>query len=300
MAIQLACSTAAYPDQTFKQVAEHAHRLGYRGLDLSTAAGSAGALASDPAATDAGKLRDVLGRCELEPVCLSTSVSLHTRSLQQTREALAQAGRFMVLAGQIGCRRVRVLGGRLSPGQTPRTVLQEMVGHVTELAQRAGDSGVMLLFENGGDLRRSHAWWHLLNEVDHPLVGMAWNVAAAAEAPGVSVPVLSRRLRLARVCDRLGDGQIVPLGEGVVPVRAFVERLLGIGYDGYLVVDWHAADDSAPAPPAVEAEAYLSAARPLIQGWLDEITAGIEKAAVKAAKAAAKNQPKPRAELQVK
>ena len=298
MAIQLACSTAAFPDLTFEQVAERAQQLGYRGLNVCVPGAGDGPLASDPTVATVGAWAEVLARCELAPVCLDTSVVLSGGSSRQAGKAAAQVGGLAALAGEIGCRYVRLLVGRPPAGQTPRTVLQRLAGPVEELAERAADADVTLLFENGGSLRQGALWWHLLNEVDHPLVQMAWHVAAADEAAVVSVPLLSRWLRLAKVCDLSESGRVVPLGEGVVPVKPFVERLLGIGYDGYVVVDWHPSGAAASAPE--DAGAYLSGALALIQGWLDETAAGIEKGQAKAAKAAARNQPIPRAELQAK
>ena len=301
MAMKLACSTAAFPDLSIEQVAEHAQQLGYPGLDVCVPGPSDARLASDPTAADVSQWSDVLSRHELAPVCLSPSVALSGGSARKADKTAAQIGRLMALAGEIGCPLIRVLIDPPGTGQTPRTLLQGLVGQVRELAERAADAGVVLVFENSSQLRQGRQWWHLLNEVDHPLAGMSWNAAAADEAPAVSVPVLSRRLRLARICDLAADGRVVPLGEGVVPVKSFVERLLGIGYDGYLIVDPSAAGGpGGPGGAQVDVEAYLSSAHQLIHGWLDEIAADRDKADAKAAKTAARNPPKRRAELLAK
>lgn len=299
MAIQLACSTEAFADLPFEQAAERAHALGYQGLDVRVAAAHE-EQSSGPVVTDVGSWKEVLARYELEAVSLSTSVALGSATSRRNRDLeVDHVGRVMSLAAEIGCRSVCIQGADPGPGQTPRSMLQRIVEDVQELAQRASDSDVMLLFENSAVLGRAEHWWHLLSDVDHPRVGMAWHVGASDEVPQKCVPVLSKYLRLAKLCDHLADGKVVPLGEGVVPLKTFVERLLGIGYNGYVIIDWHTAGTSAAHFDQAQAESYLSAGAELLGDWFSQIADAIDKAQVRAAKLAKKNAPKRRAELKL-
>jgi sugar phosphate isomerase/epimerase len=300
MAIQLACSTEAFGDLPFEQAAERAHALGYQGLDVRVAAAN-DAKSDGPVIADVGLWKDVLARCQLEAVSLSTSVALGGRSSRRNRALdVDHVEQVISLAAQIGCRNVCIRAADPGAGQTPRSMLQRIVEDVQELAQRAADSNVMLLFENSAALSRAEHWWHLLSDVDHPRVGMAWHVGASDDVPQKCVPVLSKYLHLVKLCDHLADGKVVPLGEGVVPLKIFVERLLGIGYDGYMIIDWYKAGTSAARFDQAQAESYLSSGAELLGTWFSQIADAIDKAQVKAAKAAKKNAPKPRAELKLK
>ena len=101
--------------------------------------------------------------------------------------------------------------------------------------------GVLLV--NQKTFGASRAIWAVLDRLRHPAIGCCWDVFVAAlmgERPGVSVPTLNSRIRLARVSDAKisADGAVgCKLGEGDVAVEYFVKHLRGIGYDGYLTVN---------------------------------------------------------------
>ena len=296
MAIKLAFSTVACPDWTIEKVAKQAAEMGYQGVELRTLGAGGGQLASDPALGDPAKTRDTLQASGIEPVCLSTSLALHHKDSTATKESHWQVKSSLELAAAIGCKAVRVFGYDIATGESRHSAIQRIAEHVTPLADAAGALGVQLLFENIGSIAKGKEWWWLLNVVDNPMVGLCWNVAnaaAAGEPSSVSVSMLNSRIRLAKVKDtRIGEGSgFVPLGEGTVGIEPFIKRLLGIGYEGYVSVEW----DRLWLPALTPAEEYLPDAHQRIKGWLDAVAEAEEKGRAAAAKVAAKNAPKPRA-----
>ena len=299
MAIQLAFSTVACPDWTIEQVVEQAASMGYQGVELRTLGPGGGGLASDPALSDPTKISQIFKAHGVEPVCLSTSVALHHKDTSSATAAHWQVWRDLEAAAAMGCRFVRVFGSNVDPGETLQSVLGRIADRVAPLAAKAGDVGVQLLLENSGTLATAKAWWWLMDLIDHPMVALSWNVAnaaAAGESPIVSVPTLNSRIRLAKVKDtQLGQGSgYVPLGEGTVGIEPFVKRLLGIGFDGFISVEW----DRLWLPSLPPADEYLPQARHLLTTWLDSFAEAVEKGKAIAAKAAAKNAPKPRPKAQ--
>ena len=272
MAIKLAFSTVACPQWTTQEVVERAREMGYAGVELRTFGPGGGELASDPALADPAKMRDLFVQAEIEPVCLSTSVALDHRDSPARSSARQQVLDSLALASAIGCSAVRVFGYEVAPGVNRRAVIQNIVDQAAPLVEAASDLGVQILFENAGSFNHAKEWWWLFNILDHPLMGMCWNVAnaaAAGEPPSVSVPCLNSRIRLAKGKDtRLGEGSgFVPLGEGTVGVEQYVKRLAGIGYDGFISVEWDRMWLPSLAPP----EEYLPDAIGRIQVWLDQI-----------------------------
>ncbi len=296
MSNPLAFSTVACPEWTIDEVAERAAGMGYAGVELRTLGPGGGGLASDPAQTDADKTRAALQKHQVAAVCLSTSVSLHHRDTSAAGQARWQAMHSLELAAKIGCGFVRVFGNEIAPGEDHQVVTRRIVEQLRPMAERAAELGVGLLIENAGSFATAKQWWWLLNLVDQPGVGISWNAAnaaAAGEPASVSVPMLNSRIRLAKVKDtRVGEGAgFVPLGEGTVGIEAFVKRLLGIGYGGYICVEW----DRLWFPSLAPAEEYLPDAHERVTGWLKGIAALEEKGRAANEKAAAKNAPKPRA-----
>lgn len=295
MAIKLAFSTTACPEWTIEDVARRAAEMGYQGVELRTLGKGATALACDPALTDSKKVADIFKAAGVEPMCLSTSIALNHKSTSDGRAALEAASHAIRTAADIGCPAVRVFGYDLRPGDGRQAALQRIADSARTLGDIGGELGVQVLLENGGSFNKAKEWWWVLNIVDHPMVGMAWNAANAAsvgETVAVSVPVLNSRIRLAKVKDvKIGDGSgFVPLGEGTVGIKSFVQRLLGLGFQDYVSVEW----DRAWLPSLAPAEEYLPDAQKRLRGWLDEIAQAIEDAKPKpkgAAKAKAAATP---------
>lgn len=296
MAIKLAFSTVACPDWPLADVVARAGDMGYEGVELRTLGPGDGQLASDPALTDPGKVAALFERADVSATCLSTSTALHHRNATAAFQASKQLKADLALAAAIGCPAVRIFGERVEPGQTRQAAIQRIAASARPLADAAADLGIQLLFENAGSFNHAKEWWWLLDLLAHPMVGLCWNVAnaaAAGEHPTVSVPGLNTLIRLAKVKDtRLGEGTgFVPLGEGDVPVETFLERLLGIGFDGWVSVEW----DRLWLPSLEPPETYLPAARERLRAWVDAIDANEEKGRKAAAKAAARAAPKPAA-----
>ncbi|MEE9211885.1 MAG: sugar phosphate isomerase/epimerase family protein [Phycisphaeraceae bacterium] len=294
MAIKLAFSTVACPEWTLEQVAERARQMGYDGVELRTLGSGSSDLACEPALTQTTKIHDLFKAVGVEPVCLSTSTALHHRNSTAAKDACFQISRDLDTAAEIGCRFVRIFGNEVSPGEARNAVIQRIAERLGPLGDKAGQVGVQLLLENAGSFCGAKEWWWLLNLVNHPMIGLSWNVANAAaigEPAAVSVPMLHSRIGLAKVKDlHVGEGSgYVPLGEGTVGIEPFIKRLLGVGYDGYVSVEW----DRLWLASLTPADQYLPDAQQRLKGWLETITEAGEKGRKAAEKAAQKNAPKP-------
>jgi len=270
MAIKLAFSTVACPDWPSAQVVEKAAEMGYDGIELRTLGPGSSGLACDPALGDGTKLRRQFEDGGLTPVCLSTSVALHHTDATAAHRARSEVASCLELAAEIGCPHIRVFGNEVEPGRNRLSVIQHIAKQTLPLLDTAAALGVGIMFENAGSFNKAKEWWWLFNQVDHPMLGMCWNAAnaaAAGERADVSVPVLNSRIRLAKVKDtRVGEGSgFVPLGEGTVGIESFVNRLLGIGYDGFITVEW----DRLWLPSLGPADEFLPEALKRLRGWLD-------------------------------
>jgi sugar phosphate isomerase/epimerase len=289
MAIKLAFSTVACPEWTIEQACEQARQMGYDGIELRTLDQGGVSLACDPALSEPAKVNGIFRAHGIEPICLSTSASLHYKDASAAHQSVWTVQRYIEQAAEIGCKYVRVFGSQIEPGQNTNSTLQRIAQRAVPLADRAGELGVTLLFENAASFSIAKHWWWMFNLIEHPMVAMCWNVAnaaAAGEGPAVSVPMLNSRIAMAKVKDLIvGEGSgFVPLGEGTVQVEHFIKRLMGIGFDGYLTVEW----DRAWLPSLTPAEQYLPDAHARLKGWLDAIAQQTAAAQGKGAKAAAK------------
>ncbi len=302
MATKLAFSTVACPELTLEQVVNKAKEMGYGGVELRTLGGEESMLACDPALSDTGKVRDLFAAGGVEPICLSTSHCLHYRDVTESRMAISEITKSIQMAKEIGCGAVRIYGNEVAPGENRRTVISRIAERAKALADVAGEAGVQLLFENAGSFTQSKEWWWLLDIVDHPMVGMCWNAlnSAAYDAQDkggwVGIATLNSRIKIAKIKDSvLGKGSgFMHLGEGTAGVENTLMRLKGIGYEGYVCLEW----DRAWFPSLMPGEEYLVKAKETIEAWEATLNEKQEKAGKQAEKAAKKAAPKSRGEIQ--
>lgn len=300
--MKLAFSTVACPDWTLEEVAAKAAEMGYQGVELRTLGAGSTKLASDPALSTPDKIRKIFTGAGIEPICLSTSLALHHKDPGHLHQARLEITHQIEAAAEMGCPFVRIFPLQVGIGENRREVVARIAAAVAPLADKAGEHGVQLLFENAGSFCSSKEWWWLLDIVEHPMVGLLWNIANAAAADlndrggWVSVSTLNSRIRLAKVKDtRLGEGSgFCQLGDGDVGIRNFVKRLMGIGYEGYITVEWDRAWFDTLAP----ADEFLPEAHARLKGWIDALTEASAAGRKLLEKNAAKNAPKTRAEIQ--
>jgi len=301
MPIQFAFSTVACPTWSIDQVAQQASAMGYDGVELRTLGAGGTKIASDPALSDPAKVRDLLAASNVKCLCLSSSATLHGRDDGAGKASYYEVGKLIDMAAALGAPMLRVFGLKVEPGETRNNVIQRIASRIPALAEKAGDLGIQIVFENAGSFALAKEWWWLLNIVDHPMVGMCWNVANAAAADpaerggGMAVTMLNSRIRMVKVKDtKIGQGVgFVPLGDGDVNIPLFLKKLRGIGFEGPISVEW----DRAWLPSLAPAEEYLPDALARLKKWMAEIDELLAEGRKEAMKTALKRAPKSMSEL---
>lgn len=295
MSIDLALSTAICPQFTADQVIDLARQTGISQVELLTTSTEYPSLAADPLQGDPGKLAAQLKAADIKTACLHLNVCMHHRDEQKLAKEYGRVEHALRVARTLDCPYVRIQGNNVKPHESRRNVISRMVDNVRSLAQKAVECGVTILFENNGSFAKAKDWWTLLNIVEHPMLGVCWNPTnahAAGEVPGVSIPMLHHRIHAVRVND-LAEGSgndFVAIGQGIVPVRQVIHRLMGIGYERLLTIAY----DRAWLGADVDIAAFLTANRETLSSWITESATTIADAQTKIDKLAARNAPKPR------
>ena len=141
------------------------------------------------------------------------------------------------LASEWGASTVRVFGGESRAFDDIARRLEAPLGRAAEL-------GVTVALETHDGFSSATQVAELLRRVDSPSFAALWDVHhpyRVGDSPQDVVGALGQRIHLVHVKDarRLGeDWELVPLGEGDVPVRESLAALEAAGYDGWLTVEW--------------------------------------------------------------
>jgi sugar phosphate isomerase/epimerase len=135
--------------------------------------------------------------------------------------------------------------GMLSRGR--ETTALALGDWLLPLGDYAAERDVTIVVENALSFRDSKEMWLILDRLNHPSIACCWdliNAALIGEPPSVSVPTLNSKIQYTQVKDaKLGalGALYCKLGEGDVAVQKFLIRLKGIGYDGYVTLEWEKA-----------------------------------------------------------
>jgi len=184
-------------------------------------------------------------------VSLDTSIELARPFARELRAALE-------LAAEWGAPTVRVFGGDAEDLDDVARRLEPAL---------AETRGVIVALETHDAFASAALVGELLRRVDSPSFTAIWDVHhtyRVGESPADVVRALGSHIRLVHVKDarrRGDDWELVPLGEGELPVR---ESLAALDDDGWLTVEW----EKRWHPELAEPEVALPRELATLRRWL--------------------------------
>jgi sugar phosphate isomerase/epimerase len=190
-----------------------------------------------------------------------------------------QLRQFLQLASDWEAPLVRVFGGALPESGPDRQSRLAAAARVLEAAvPRAERLGVAIGIETHDSFSASKQVAELLALCGHSSVGAVWDSHHPCRAGEPAAEVyrnIGRRVLLAQIKDarrapgRPDGWQLVPLGQGEVPVREMLGLLAGGGYHGWISVEW----EKRWHPEIDEPEAALPQHLELLARWVSELWA---------------------------
>ncbi len=272
-------STVACPNWTLARVAQEAARAGFLGVELRTFGDASREFACEPALTDSAKVRRLLGEHGVEIVSLGTSAAFDKQVwppvmgnvFGDNEEAIRLAKRAIDLAVALECPLIRVFGYQIPGGEKRKAAVARIVDRLKKVVDHADRTGVKVAVENGGSFNTAAELRELIDAVSSPLLGAAYNIAAAhdaGESPVQGLTVLGDKLLSVKLKD-LREGKPVLPGQGTVPMQAFVKALVASRFSGPAIYEW----DRAWMPQLAAPEQVLPVAARTIFQWIAEVQA---------------------------
>lgn len=253
--MKLAISTLACPEWSLQRIIEVTGENQIQGIDFR-GVGPEIDITKLPAFKEG--LDDTLAALRersIELPCFNTSVTLVTPAPERWQMMLEECHRYAQLAEKTRTPYLRIFGGAPPKGMTREEARVLGRRHLRQLVKLAGPFGCRILIETHDAWAVGPAVLELIGEFDPAHVGALWDV----EHPwrhGEPVEQTARTLRpyLAHthIKDTRRDGETkaqMLLGEGELPLTAFLAALREVGYDGWITLEtekrWVA---SAPEP----------------------------------------------------
>jgi sugar phosphate isomerase/epimerase len=276
--MKFAFSTISCPTWDFETIANRAKEYGYDGVEVRGFLNESILTASNVFLTEPTKLKSLFKYAGVQIACLASSISM---TGQRKRDAILadDCRRFIDAASQLGCGLVKIFDSEVRAGslfnpsrmgvQSRSSAGVALGDWLLPLGDYAAENGVVIVVENALSFRSSKEMWSILDRLNHPSIACCWDVFNAAqigESPYLSVPTLNTKIQYTQVKDAtLGSlgASYCKLGEGDVPVEKFMTRLKGIGYDGWVTVEW----EKAWLPNIAEPEEILPDSIKRLREW---------------------------------
>jgi sugar phosphate isomerase/epimerase len=276
--MNLAFSTLGCPQWPLSEVIDKAVAYSYQGVELR---GLRETIYLPRAADFRGdRLRESRRRFEdagLSVVSVSSSATLSRFKPRERDGALNEVREYVALAVELEAPFVRVFAGRLREQGHKVGSEKALVDNLAAAAEIAAEAGRKLILETHDDFIRSDSVARVISAVDHPAVGVLWDIHHPVRFENEDVTSTWEQIGgwvwHTHVKDsRLeGEGYVYTLlGEGDIPVRQSIELLHRGGYGGYICLEWEKRWHPEIAEPEVVFPQYARALREMI----DEVEAG--------------------------
>ena len=220
---RIAFSNLAAPKWTLERTVEAVHELRYDGLELRLLDGEPIDVLELDSRTRRAAASTLAG---VRLACLDTSIEL-AGAFERALPAAIE------LAREWGTDMVRVFGGDV-------TDLDDVARRLEPLLE----ADVTVVLETHDHFASAARVAELLGLVGSPSLGAVWDLhhpTRVGESPAEVVRALGSAIRLVHVKDarrRGNEWELVPLGDGDVPVRESLDVLRAHDYGGWLTVEW--------------------------------------------------------------
>jgi sugar phosphate isomerase/epimerase len=243
--MKLAFTTLGNPDWTFGHTLAEAKRLGFSAIEVRGVEGIM--LAQDiPYFSPArqAETKRALSDAGLSLCGFGTSVNFHD---PDKYAAAMDEGRAAIdVCARMGIPYVRVFGDRIASPEARGGVIQRAISGIKTLCAHAQGTSVTILLEVHGDFNTVDVIMDVRRGLDSlQNFGILWDLAHSDKIYGDDFEpfyaCVKPLLRHVHIKDHHRDGgafRLCLVGQGDIPIRAIVERLLSDGYSGYFSLEW--------------------------------------------------------------
>ena len=266
--MKFAFSTVSCPGWDFQTIVARAKEYGYDGVELRGFLNETVPVAADVFLSDPGKIKRLFQGSDLEIACLASSIAM-TGHKKKDKQLADDARKYIDTAAELGCRLVKVFDTNARPGYTRESAGRALGEFLVPIGDYAAQRDVTIVVENSMSFRAAKEMWYILDRLSHPAIAACWDVFNAAligESPFLSVPTLNSKIQYTQVKDATFGAMgatYCQLGDGDVAIQKFITRLMGIGYTGYVTVEW----EKAWLPNLAEPEVILPEAVKRLKQW---------------------------------
>lgn len=246
----------SFKGYTFDEFLECAKEIGFKVYELSAAPGAhKGTVRLDEEGLEEIKKKST--SAGLEIYALGGYTNFVKATSEEMEEEIRKVMRYLEIAEKLGAKVIRVFGGEPNP-EVPESQWSDLIVQgLKECMPEAEKKRIYLGLENHGYITNdAELEIEILEKVGSPFLRLTVDTSNYYWY-GHNIPTIERFYRLVApycVHTHLKDGSVkqgirekytsLALGEGELPLRLFLDELLGSGYEGPLCVEYEGEEDA--------------------------------------------------------
>lgn len=231
------------PELGLGELLDLARRLGYDGVEPRVECKHAHGIELSLDAAGRAAARAMAAEKGVAYACVATScvyADPHKRP-----QMIDETRRYIDLAADIGCPRIRVFGGAIPQGISREQAIDGVVSALAAVAEHARSRGVAVCME-------THDHWcnpadvaAVMHRVGSPFIQVNWDIMHPVRVAKVTMEqafaTLRPWIRHVHFHDGRTEGgkmELVPIGTGEIDHAAAVRLLNAIHWDGFMSGEW--------------------------------------------------------------
>jgi sugar phosphate isomerase/epimerase len=270
--MKLAFSTLGCPAWNIETVAEAVVRYGYDAVEWRVVDGSI--LSPETPEHTLHRLVTLTREYHLSVAALDTSCQFVQADAAARERTVRDAQVMADLAATLGAPYLRVFGGNLAPGVSLAEALLPAAEAFARASTHASSISVRLLLETHDNVWSSSAnalrFVQAAGVPEHAILWDLYHTCRAGEAPEQTLDQLGSALAYVHFKDARSSAargwELVPPGEGTLPLARTIHLLKRRGYTGFLSFEW----EKLWHPHLAEPEMVLPQASTLVRRCLQE------------------------------
>lgn len=240
--MNLSFMTFSTPELSLEENFAAAKKFGYVGIEPRLDSKHAHGVEVSATPAQREDIRAAFVEADIACCCLATSSRFADPSTAE--QMIAETHERIDLAGDVGCDRLRVFGGLLPEGMSRADAIEQVTESLKQLADHAGQRGVIVCFETHDDWCDPDHVAAVLEKVNHPAVGANWDIMHPIRKGGATMDsafeALKKYIRHLHIHDGCMEDplEMLPIGTGVIDHRRALELLKTIDYEGFISGEW--------------------------------------------------------------
>ena len=257
--MKLGVNTVLFSGYDLKTAIEYIKFTGYEGVELSSIVGMVEHLTDTASEAELTEIRKMVDEAGLELYCVEAATNI---LLPENRE---RTKRVFERAAKLGIPMVTTGSGGVSDDEE---ATEASLRAIEELAEAASNVGIRyaLKLHYGQSIYNTKTALRLMEEVHHPALGLnvdATHVGRVGDDPVEAVEALQKYIIHTHIRDtfieqlQIAAPEYQIAGRGTVPLKAVVDKMVEIGYEGATVLEIIGAKNYAlPQVTAIAAESH--------------------------------------------